>query len=126
MFIPLEGGGGLIQTSKSTFRSERASDAEHLDKGYLQVWLYAMRHYPLMPLDPKNDDDLLAKPEQGKADDRVIYEMAQLTCWLGFDSPEIRALAGGSPDHQIARATLLQARKPGCFRYDPQQFDTLV
>ncbi|KAL6229549.1 hypothetical protein BDW75DRAFT_249578 [Aspergillus navahoensis] len=126
IFIPSEGGEGLVQTSESTFRSERASDAERLDKGYLQVWLYAMRHYPSMPPDPKNDDDLLAKPEWGKADDRVIYEMAELARRLGFDSPEIRALAGGSPDHQIARAALLQARKPGRFRYDPQQFDALV
>lgn len=126
IFIPSEGGEGVIQTSESTFRSERASDAERLDKGYLQVWLYAMRHYPLMPPDPKNDDDLLAKPERGKADDRVIYDMAELARRLGFDSPEIRALTGGSPDHQIARAALLQARKPGRFRYDPQQFDALV
>ncbi|KAK9604418.1 hypothetical protein V6Z93_002386 [Aspergillus fumigatus] len=126
MFIPSEGREGLIQTSESTFRSERASDAERLDKGYLQVWLYAMRHYPSMPPDPKNDDDLLAKPERGKADDRVIYEMAELARRLGFDSREILALAGGSPDHQIARAALLQARKPGRFRYDPQQFDALV
>ncbi|KAL4891360.1 hypothetical protein BDV59DRAFT_68017 [Aspergillus ambiguus] len=126
IFIPSEGGEGVIQTSESTFRSERASDMGCLDKGYLQVWLYAMRHYPLMPPDPKNDDDLLAKPARGKADDRVIYEMAELARRLGFDSPEIRALTGGSPDHQIARAALLQARKPGRFRYDPQQFDALV
>lgn len=111
MFIPLEGGGGLIQTSKSTFRSERASDAEHLDKGYLQVWLYAMRHYPLMPPDPKKDDDLLAKPARAKADARVIYEMAELAHRLGFKSPEIDTLIDSSPDHQIARAALLQARK---------------
>ncbi|KAJ0418856.1 hypothetical protein BJY00DRAFT_324647 [Aspergillus carlsbadensis] len=126
IFTPSEGDEGVIQTSESTVRMERASDAERLEKAYLQVWLYAMRHYPLMPPDPKNDDDLLAKPARGKADDRVIYEMAELARRLGFDSPEIRALTGGSPDHQIARAALLQARKPGRFQYDPQQFDNLV
>ncbi|KAL4889154.1 hypothetical protein BDV59DRAFT_205428 [Aspergillus ambiguus] len=126
IFIPSEEGESVIQTSESTFRSERGSDRERLDKGYLQMWLYAMRHYPLMPPNPKNDDDLLAKPARGRADDRVIHEMAELARRLGFDSPEIRALSGVSPDHQIARAALLQARKPGRFRYDPQQFDTLV
>ncbi|KAF9883530.1 hypothetical protein FE257_003363 [Aspergillus nanangensis] len=126
IFVPSEGGESVIQTSESTFRSERVADTERLDKGYLQIWLYAMRHYPLMPPDPKNDDDLLAKPARGRADDRVIYEMAELARQLGFDSPEIRSLTNGSPDYQIARAALLQARKPGRFQYDPQHFNSLI
>lgn len=116
----------VIETSESTFRRQRATDVERLDTGYLQVWLYAMRHYPLMPPDPKNDDDLLAKPARAKADERAIYEMAELARRLGFKSPEIDALIDSSPDHQIARAALLQARKPNRFRYDAQQFDILV
>lgn len=116
----------VIQTSESTFRRQRATDLERLERGYLQVWLYTMRHYPLMPPDPKKDDDLLAKPARAKADERAIYEMAELARRLGFKSPEIDALIDGSPDHQIAQAALLQARKPGRFRYDAQQFDILV
>ncbi|RAK94832.1 uncharacterized protein BO80DRAFT_420270 [Aspergillus ibericus CBS 121593] len=116
----------LIQTSESTFRRQRATDVERLDMGYLQVWLYAMRHYPLMPPDAKNDDDLLAKPARAKADERAIYEMAELARRLGFKSPEIDTLIDSSPDHQIARAALLQARKPNKFRYDAGQFDVLV
>ncbi|PYH60299.1 uncharacterized protein BO96DRAFT_497933 [Aspergillus niger CBS 101883] len=129
MFIPsLDGeiGECEIQTSESTFRRQRATDVERLDMGYLQVWLYAMRHYPLMPPDAKNDDDLLAKPARAKADERAIYEMAGLARRLGFKSPEIDVLVDGSPDHQIARAALLQARKPNRFRYDTRQFDILV
>ncbi|GAA87890.1 hypothetical protein AKAW_06004 [Aspergillus luchuensis IFO 4308] len=129
MFIPssnLEGEECVIQTSESTFRRQRATDVERLNMGYLQVWLYAMRHYPLMPSDPKKVDDLLAKPIRAKADERAIYEMAELARRLGFKSPEIDALINGSPDHQIARAALLQARKPSRFRYDAQQFETLV
>ncbi|ODM16677.1 hypothetical protein SI65_07642 [Aspergillus cristatus] len=79
-----------------------------------------------MPPDPKKDDDLLAKPAHAKADERAIYEMAELAHWLRFKSPEINALIDGSPDHQIAQAALLQARKPGQFQYDAQQFDILV
>lgn len=129
MFIPFsdsEAEESVIQTSESTFRRQRATDVERLDTGYLQVWLYAMRHYPLMPLDPKNDDDLLAKPARAKADERAIYEMAELARRLGFKSPKMDALIDGSPDHQIARAALLQARKPNRFRYDAQQFEILV
>lgn len=54
------------------------TDAERLDIGYLQIWLYTMRYYPLMPPDPKSNDELLAKPSHAIADKRVIYEMAEL------------------------------------------------
>lgn len=129
IFVPYSGSEveeRLIQTSESTFRREAATDAERLDMGYLQIWLYAMRHYPLMPPDPKSDDELLAKPSRAIADKRAIYEMAELARRLGFQSPEIEAIIDGSPDREIARAALLQARKPDRFRYDERQFDTLV
>lgn len=60
----------LIQTSESTFRRQPATDMERLEIGYLQVWLYTMRHYTLMPPDPKSDDDLLAKSTRAKPDER--------------------------------------------------------
>ncbi|KAJ5588730.1 hypothetical protein N7537_011408 [Penicillium hordei] len=116
----------LIQTSESTFRRQQATDMERLETGYLQIWLYAMRHYTLMPPDPKSDDELLAKSTRSKPDERAIYEMAELAHQLGFQSTEIDALIKSSPDHQIARSALLQARKPHRYRYDSQDFDLLV
>lgn len=74
----------LIQISKSMFQREPVTDVERLNIGYLQIWLYIMRHYPLMPLDLKSNDNLLVKLSCAKADKRVIYEMAELACWLGF------------------------------------------
>jgi hypothetical protein len=70
MFVPQsdseddhpETGEGIIQTSECTCRRQRATDMERLKTGYLQVWLYAMRHYTPMPPDPKKEDDLLEKP----------------------------------------------------------------
>ncbi|KAF7164507.1 hypothetical protein CNMCM6106_001025 [Aspergillus hiratsukae] len=129
IFVPYSGSEveeRLIQISESTFRREPATDAERLDMGYLQIWLYAMRHYLLMPPDPKSDDDLLAKSSRAKADKRAIYEMAELARRLGFQSPEIEAIIDGSPDREIARAALLQARKPNRFQYDKRQLDTLI
>lgn len=116
----------LIQISKSTFQREPVTDVERLNIGYLQIWLYAMRHYPLMPLDLKSNDDLLAKSSRAKADKRVIYEMAELARRLGFQSPEIKVIINSSPDCEITRAALLQARKPNCIQYDEQQLDTLI
>lgn len=75
---------------------------------------------------PKSDDDLLAKSTRAKPDERTIYEMAELAQRLGFQSTEISALIQSSPDHQIARSALLQARKPHRYRYDGQDFDLLV
>lgn len=116
----------LIQTSESTVRHQRADNIERLDLGYRQIWLYAMRHYPLMPPDPKNDDNLLAKPNRAKADERAVYDMAKLASRLGFFSSEIEQLLKGSPDREIARTALLQARKPDRFRYDPQLFERFL
>ncbi|EFW16866.1 conserved hypothetical protein [Coccidioides posadasii str. Silveira] len=116
----------LVQTSESTFRQTRMAGMERLDIAYRQVWLYAMRHYPSMPADPKNNDDLLAKPNRAKADECVVYQMAALAHRLGFRSTEITELMNQSPDRQIARPALLKARKPGRFRYNPQVFETLV
>ena len=115
IFIPSSDSGteeSVIQTSECTFRHQCATYMEYFETGYLQVWLYAIRYYPLMPPDLKKDDDLLAKPACTKANVRVIYKIAELTCQLRFKSPEIDVLINSSPDHQIAQAALLQARKP--------------
>ncbi|KAJ5158893.1 uncharacterized protein N7500_008544 [Penicillium coprophilum] len=48
-----------------------------------------MRHYTLIPPDLKKEDNLLAKPSRVKPDQRAIYEMAELTYYLGFKSTEI-------------------------------------
>ncbi|KAF5857601.1 hypothetical protein ETB97_005530 [Aspergillus alliaceus] len=116
----------LVQTSESAFRRMRAGSLEQFDLGYRQVWLYTMRHYPWMPPDPKSSNSLLAKPTHAKADERAVYEMARLAYRLGFKSLEIERLLDRSPDRQIARAALLQARKPTVFRYDDRIFESLI
>ncbi|PKX88866.1 uncharacterized protein P174DRAFT_464612 [Aspergillus novofumigatus IBT 16806] len=50
------------------------------------------------------DNKLLVKSSHAIADKR-----------LRFQSPEIKVIIEGSPDHKIARAALLQARKPNHF-----------
>ncbi|KAE8384351.1 hypothetical protein BDV23DRAFT_177126 [Aspergillus alliaceus] len=86
----------------STFQHQHADSTEHLDLSYRQVWLYTIQNYPLILPDPKSDNDLLAKPNQAKADKRAIYNIAELTSCLRFHSPEIRSLVEGSPDRHIA------------------------
>ncbi|QKX63179.1 uncharacterized protein TRUGW13939_10348 [Talaromyces rugulosus] len=116
----------LIQTSESMFRTIRAPGRDCLDLAYRQVWLYAMRYYPLMPPEPKHKEDLLANQTQTKPDESTIHEMAELAERLGFQSDEITKILSSSPDLQIAMACLLQARKKRRFRYHPHQINDLV
>lgn len=99
MFAPTSEEESIIQPSESTFQCERVTRVEGLDKGYVQVWLYIMHYYPLMLLDLKKDDDLLAKPTCVIADKRAVYKMAELAHQLGFRSLEIGAIINSSPDH---------------------------
>ncbi|PGG95487.1 hypothetical protein AJ80_09955 [Polytolypa hystricis UAMH7299] len=115
-----------VQISESAFRQGLTGSTERFDLAYRQVWLYAMRHYPSMPPELKRKDNLIAQSNRAKADERVVYEMAELAQCLGFHSDEIRDLVNQSPDRQIARAALLQAKKPGCFQYDARVFETLI
>lgn len=118
-------GECLIQTSETRFRQHPGSQAHRAELGYRQLWLYAMRHYPKIPKESKNDN-LVAKPGCEKADEMILHDMAILARRLGFDSPQIRDLAQQSPDRQMARDVLLKARKPGYYQYHNDIFESLV
>lgn len=127
MFRPDPGeNSATIQVSERKFRRQVASDAERLDLGYRQLWLYTMRHYNSMPRPAKRKDGLLVKWDRGNIDERVVFKFAELARRLGFRSKEIENLLQKSPDRLIARNALLQARKPDYYQYDPVQFESLV
>ena len=126
IFVDTGDEEALIQTSESSFRRQAASDADRLDLGYRQLWLYAMRHYKSMPPPARSEDELLVKRDRGELDERVLFEMAGLAQRLGFWSTEINHLLQISPDRLIARNALLRARNPDNFHYDPVQLEVLV
>ncbi|KAH2362976.1 hypothetical protein KXV98_004440 [Aspergillus fumigatus] len=103
IFVPYSGSEveeRLTHSSESTFRHEAATDAERRDVGFEQIWLYTMRHYPLMPPDPKRDDELLAKSSRVIADKKAIYEMAEPARRLGY-RPGNLTVSGMSNDSSI-------------------------
>ncbi|KAJ8226356.1 hypothetical protein LV156_008966 [Aspergillus fumigatus] len=119
----------LVQTSETTFRRQRGSTTECITSGYRQIWMYAMRHYPDMAKDvqcghPKANP--ARAKARAKADESVIHDMAALAQKLGFRTPQIKEILKQSPDRQIARATLLKARKPDRYHYDSETFESLV
>ncbi|KAH1539389.1 hypothetical protein KXX57_007401, partial [Aspergillus fumigatus] len=129
-FRPRHGDGDyLVQTSETTFRRQRGSTTECITSGYRQIWMYAMRHYPDMAKDVQCGH-LKANPARAKArakaDESVIHDMAALAQKLGFRTPQIKEILKQSPDRQIARATLLKARKPDRYHYDSETFESLV
>ncbi|KAK9578945.1 hypothetical protein V6Z93_009873 [Aspergillus fumigatus] len=129
-FRPRHGDGDyLVQTSETTFRRQRGSTTECITSGYRQIWMYAMRHYPDMAKDvqcghPKANP--ARAKARAKADESVIHDMAALAQKLGFRTPQIKEILKQSPDRQIARATLLKARKPDRYHYDSETFESLV
>ncbi|KAH2439507.1 hypothetical protein KXW63_001486, partial [Aspergillus fumigatus] len=63
---------------------------------------------------------------RAKADESVIHDMAALAQKLGFQTLQIKEILKQSPDRQIARATLLKARKLDRYHYDSETFESLV
>ncbi|EER43197.1 conserved hypothetical protein [Histoplasma capsulatum H143] len=127
LWTPCSDGGDmcLVQTSESTFDSRHEPAGRQFDLAYRQMWLYAMRHYPQMPRDPKRKDRL-AKAQSATADECVVSDMASLAHRLGFKSTQITHLINQAPDRLIAEQALLKARKPNRFSYDNTIFNTLV
>lgn len=118
-------GTCVVQTSEASFSSRSVPQSKHFELAYRQMWLYALRHYPQMPSDPKRNNRL-AKAQIATADKRAIFNMACLARRLGFRSPQITALVAESPDQMIAREALFRAREPDRFRYDSSVIDSLV
>lgn len=114
----------LIQTSEIGFYERSADSSERLDVAYRQIWLYAMRHYPLMPRDPERS--VKSNRTRQKPDKHTIHDMAKLAHKLGFRSVQIKELMKRSTDYQLALEYLFQAQPPDLFEYDPLTLEVLA
>jgi Protein of unknown function (DUF3723) len=112
----------VIQESESICGSKPESLADRVDLGMRQIFIFAMRNYLEMPVEPKRKI-VLAKSTSEKAGQAVLCEFAGLAYRLGFESKEIRSLMQRSFDREIARDALLKARKPGRYEYDEAAFE---
>lgn len=117
----------LIQTSESSFRRQPGSEEERLAIGYRQIWMYAMRHYPAMAKDIKDEARSKTAQAKGEArpDEHVVYNMAILARKLGFCTPQIKVILKQSPDLQIALDALFRARKPTDYTYGDETIKRL-
>ncbi|QKX64376.1 uncharacterized protein TRUGW13939_11550, partial [Talaromyces rugulosus] len=105
-----------VQESETGFRECSGTAEEARDAGYRQLWLFAFRHYPKMPNAVQKGKRLVKAKFQG-ADQRTVHRMAVLASQLGFTSPQILQINRESPDRQLARTALLEARERDDYRY---------
>ncbi|KAJ5917587.1 hypothetical protein N7466_011141 [Penicillium verhagenii] len=115
----------LIQTSETGFRHYSLSQGDPAELGYRQLWLYAMRHYPSVSKMTQKKDPK-ARSNREVVDPMILFDMAVLAKTLGFQSPQIEQLVKQSPDRQIARDALLRARRTDRYRYNEEEFDSLI
>ncbi|RSL40409.1 hypothetical protein CEP54_016126 [Fusarium duplospermum] len=104
-----------VQISDTAYATITGDGATRFDLGCRQLWLAAFREFRELPADLKKKD-VLAKARK-KADETTLFEFASLAYRLGFESKEIGKVIRTSPDLEVARRTLLSARKPGKYRY---------
>ncbi|KAH7379083.1 hypothetical protein BKA64DRAFT_243572 [Cadophora sp. MPI-SDFR-AT-0126] len=98
---------------------------EDWDLAYRRLWLYSMEYYSKLPAPPKDTKkNRLAKAGTTKPDEVVLSDFAALASQLGFQSDQISALKERSSDREIARAALLNARKPDSYEYTGQSLES--
>jgi hypothetical protein len=115
-----------FQVSASKFETRPGTPADRLDLGYRQTWIMAMREYRAIPSrGRKATGDRLAKAVTS-ANEKTLCKFGALAYRLGFESDQIRDLVQRSPDHEIARSALLEARNQNEYRYDSTAFDRYV
>ena len=94
------------------------------DLKYRQLWLYAMRHYREIPKEAKSK--LLAKVVVEREDENILSALAVLANKVGFESAEIYDLKRRSSDNDIARNSLLKARRPDQYQYNNSTLEASV
>jgi hypothetical protein len=103
-------GQYVVQESESRFVVRPGDLAE--DFALRQIWMIAMRY---------SGAKLDWQPSKA-----TLCAIATHAYHLGFQSAPILNLMQGSPDRQIARKTLLEARRPDRFQYDAAAFEDYI
>jgi len=116
----------VVQISECDFIPCSGVRADRLELGSLQLWLSAMRHFNEISPPPRTKQTaLLARPRM-LTNETTVSEFAALAFRLGFISDSIQKLISQSPDRELARTSLMQARPPEQYEYDPVTFEHFI
>ena len=91
-------------------RENTGSEVENARLGYLQLWMFAWRHFPeLSGITPRKDVGY-PKPQAKASNPQCLHRLAEMAHWLGFGSSKITELLSQDPDMSMARSFLEEAR----------------
>ncbi|ETN44757.1 uncharacterized protein HMPREF1541_10427 [Cyphellophora europaea CBS 101466] len=88
----------MIQSGEGTFIAAAGAEADQVEYGYRQLFVFVMRHFKYLPR-PTKRGDLSCKP-RATADPAVLHQFASLAQRLGFESPEIESILLTRPDRE--------------------------
>ena len=103
-----------IQQNSTEFSKIRGTEAENVERSYIQLWMFAWRHFPeLSGIMPRRDVGF-PKPQPKTSNLHCLHQFAKTAARLGFESSPISDLRGRNPDMDMAHQFLREAR-PGEF-----------
>lgn len=116
-----------IQSRHGRVNDRPGTEEVHLQLAYRQMFLAAMRDFPLLgPLAPLWDAKKPKRLVQGSASERW-YQLASLAFVLGFRTARITQLMeGGSENEIMAREFLSRVRPPEIYEINEQSRNDLV
>lgn len=114
-----------ISEDESVARIEN-SEATACQKGYQQLWLYSIRHFPEMTGHTPRKDPGKLKPQTPAIERSWWIRMSKLAGDTGFVDMSETNLNSESADAKMARDFLRQARPDLLYEFDGGVFDTEV
>ncbi|OXV09096.1 hypothetical protein Egran_03142 [Elaphomyces granulatus] len=118
-----------IQVKENSFHQRQDTQAMNRQLAYRQLFLAAMRDFPILSnLDPLWDSRK-EKPTVEGSDKERWYSLATLAFELGFETDSIKnikELGAVTPEEKMARDLLLQLRPPERYIIDEVQINTLA
>jgi len=97
-----------VQVWESRFKSIHGSQETRLEVGYLQLWLFAMRHFPYLTGTTPKKDRGNPKPEV-ELREGLWHEFGALALRLGFQSRETMELERQEPIERMVHSFLRRA-----------------
>ena len=99
-----------IQENSSQFTNKRGSEADNVKLSYVQLWMFAWRHFPeLSGIMPRRDAGF-PKPQAKSSNLQCLNRFAKLAADLGFESDIISNLRSRNPDLDMALLFMNEAR----------------
>ena len=99
-----------IQESSTKYTNKRGSEAEIVKLDYVQLWMFAWRHFPELSGILLRRDIGFPKPQSRSSNLQCLNRLVRLATDLGFESDVISNLLCRNPDLDIARLFMEEVR----------------